>query len=56
MLYTSSVCSGIYFAKDNAYLTIASVLHVFDIVPSKNEHGVEHDPTPKMVNGLLSSV
>jgi cytochrome P450 len=50
----SSICPGRHFAKDNAFLTIASVLHVFDILPSLNEYGVPHDPTPKMTTGLLS--
>jgi hypothetical protein len=51
-----SVCPGRHLASDNAFLTVASVLHVFDVLPSLNENGVEHDPTPEMTTGLLSSV
>ncbi|KAI0092442.1 CyP450 monooxygenase [Irpex rosettiformis] len=43
-----------HFAKDNAFLTMATALHVFDILPSLNEHGNELDPTPQMTtNGGL---
>ncbi|KAI0698605.1 CyP450 monooxygenase [Cytidiella melzeri] len=48
------VCPGRHFAKDNAFLTIASVLHVFDVLPSLDENGKERDPTPQMTTGLLS--
>ncbi|KAI0698606.1 CyP450 monooxygenase [Cytidiella melzeri] len=48
------VCPGRHFAKDNAFLTIASVLHVFDVLPSLDENGKELDPTPQMTTGVVS--
>ena len=47
-LQTPSICPGRHFAKDNAFLTIATVLHVFDILPAIDQNGNEMDPTPKM--------
>ena len=53
---TPSICPGRHFAKDNAFLTIATVLHVFDILPAIDQNGNEMDPTPKMTGtgGLWS--
>ncbi len=35
---------------------IASVLHVFDVVPALDEHGKQLDPSVQMTTGLLSCV
>ncbi|KAI0092441.1 cytochrome P450 [Irpex rosettiformis] len=48
------ICPGRHFSQDNAFLTIATVLHVFDIVPSLDENGNKLDPTPQMTTGILS--
>ncbi|KAI0092433.1 CyP450 monooxygenase [Irpex rosettiformis] len=48
------ICPGRHLAKDNAFLTMASVLHVFDIIPAVDEHGKQLDPTVQMTTGLLS--
>ncbi|KAI0698594.1 cytochrome P450 [Cytidiella melzeri] len=49
------ICPGRHFAKDNAILTIASVLHVFDVLPSLDEDGKELDPTTQLsASGIIS--
>ncbi|KAI0796313.1 CyP450 monooxygenase [Irpex lacteus] len=48
------VCPGRHLAKDNAFMTIASVLHVFDVVPALDETGKQTDPTVGMTTGLIS--
>lgn len=50
------VCPGRHLAKDNAFMIIASVLHVFDIVPAKDENGKQLDTAVQMTSGLLSYV
>lgn len=55
-LSASRICPGRYFAKDNVFLTIASVLHVFDIVPAVDENGKEVDRRPNATTGLVSYV
>ena len=50
------MCPGRHLAKDNAFFMIASVLHVFDVVPGLNENGKELDPAVEMTSGLLSYV
>ncbi len=37
-------------------MTIASVLHVFDVVPALDETGKQTDPTVGMTTGLISYV
>ena len=37
-------------------LTIASVLHTFDIVPAIDEDGKQLDPSPNATTGMFSSV
>lgn len=51
-----SVCPGRYLAKDNAFMTFASVLHVFDVVPALDSNGKQLDPTIQMTTGILSYV
>ncbi|KAI0698607.1 CyP450 monooxygenase [Cytidiella melzeri] len=48
------ICPGRHFAQEHAFLTIASVLHVFDVLPSLDENGKELDPTPQMTTGFVS--
>ncbi|KAI0770765.1 cytochrome P450 [Irpex lacteus] len=48
------ICPGKHLAKDTAFLTIASILHTFDIVPAIDEDGKDLDPTPQMVGSLVS--
>ncbi|KAI0798709.1 cytochrome P450 [Irpex lacteus] len=48
------ICPGRHLAKDNAVCTIASVLHVFDILPALDEDGKQLDPTVQPTTGLLS--
>ncbi|KAI0770762.1 putative CyP450 monooxygenase [Irpex lacteus] len=48
------ICPGRHLAKDNAFFMIASVLHVFDVVPALDEHGKQLDPSVQMTTGLLS--
>ena len=43
------VCPGRYFAKDMLSLTVASILHVYDIEPNTNEPIV-----PTSTTGLLA--
>ena len=51
------ICPGRHLAKDMAFLLMASVLHVFDILPLLDENGDELDPTPHMTCvGVLSLV
>lgn len=50
----SRICPGRYFAKDFALLTIASILHVFDVVPAIDSYGQPIDPTPAPTVGLVS--
>ena len=53
--YTSN-CPGRHLARDNAFLTIASALHVFDILPALDENGKELDLAIEMTTGFLSYV
>ena len=57
-IYSSRVsnCPGRHLAKDNAFLTIASALHVFDVLPAWDETGKELDITVQMTTGLISYV
>ncbi|KAI0085092.1 cytochrome P450 [Irpex rosettiformis] len=43
-----------HFAKDTAFLVIASILHAFDVKPSIDENGNELDPTPQLHGSLVS--
>ena len=50
------MCPGRHFAEASLFINIASVLHVFDILPPKDEHGRTIEVTPGMTNGLISWV
>ena len=49
-----SICVGRHFAKDVAFITIATVLHLYTVYPSVDEHGRPLDSTP--VGGLITYV
>ncbi len=51
-----SICPGRHLAKETAFLTMAAVLHVFNVLPAVNENGQELDPTPQMTTGVQSYV
>ena len=51
-----SICPGRHLAKDTAFLTMAVILHVFDVLPAVDEYGKELDPTPQMTTGVQSYV
>ncbi|KAI0092430.1 cytochrome P450 [Irpex rosettiformis] len=48
------ICPGRHFAKDSAFLVFASMLHVFDIMPSIDEGGGELDPTPELKGSIIA--
>ena len=50
------ICPGRYFAQDTLFITVASLLHVFDIGPPLDEHGLPIKIVPQMSDGLLSHV
>lgn len=49
-----SICPGQYFAKDHAFITIATVLHVLDIVPALDKKGNPVDLRPQPSSGGVS--
>ena len=55
-LNTFSICPGRHFAKDSAFLVIASILHAFEILPSIDENGNELDPTPRLEGSIAAYV
>jgi cytochrome P450 len=52
--FRHSSCPGKHFAKDTAFLIIASILHTFDILPSLDQDGKELDPTPHLKGGIVA--
>lgn len=40
------ICLGRHFATDNAFIILATALHIVNIQPSVDEHGRELDATP----------
>lgn len=50
------ICPGRHFAEMGLFLTIASVLHVFDISPPLDKDGRPVQLQPKMSYGGLSYV
>lgn len=47
------ICPGRYMAYDSLWLTMVSVLAVFDISPSKNEKGDSMMPTGEYDHGFV---
>ncbi|TBU61964.1 hypothetical protein BD310DRAFT_812041, partial [Dichomitus squalens] len=54
--YGRRICPGQYFAETSLFLTIAMVLHVFDIAPPLDDTGKFIVIEPKMTNTILSLV
>ncbi|KAH9847899.1 cytochrome P450 [Lenzites betulinus] len=52
--YGRRVCPGKYFAEDSLYLTVASILHVFDIGPPIDEAGQPIMIEYRLKDGLLA--
>ncbi|KAH9893508.1 CyP450 monooxygenase [Cubamyces lactineus] len=50
------VCPGKHFAEDSLFINIASVLHVYDIMPAMDEHGLPMPVEHKMITGLVVGV
>ncbi|KAI0752763.1 cytochrome P450 [Daedaleopsis nitida] len=48
------ICPGRHFAEASLFITIASVLHVFDILPPQDEYGHPVKIVPEMSDGLLT--
>ncbi|KAJ1306345.1 hypothetical protein OPQ81_007352 [Rhizoctonia solani] len=46
-------CPGVYFAESSLFITIASILMVFDIKPALDEHGHDILPNQRMTNSLV---
>ncbi|KAJ8462758.1 hypothetical protein ONZ51_g10697 [Trametes cubensis] len=50
------VCPGRHFAEDSLFINIASMLHVFDIVPAVDARGFPIPVEHRVTTGLLSTV
>ncbi|KAI0325904.1 cytochrome P450 [Cubamyces sp. BRFM 1775] len=50
------VCPGKHFAEDSLFINIASVLHVFDIMPAVDESGSPIPVEHKVTTGMVSTV
>ncbi len=50
------ICPGRYFAQAGLFITVASVLHVFDITSPLDDHGCPVQITHGMEDGLSSCV
>ncbi|KAI0770763.1 CyP450 monooxygenase [Irpex lacteus] len=48
------ICPGRYFAMDTAFLTMASILHAYNVLPSLDEKGNELNPMPKWLGAHVS--
>ncbi|KAI0340919.1 cytochrome P450 [Trametopsis cervina] len=48
------ICPGRFLALDTAFITVSSVLHTFDVVPSVDERGNALDPIPRATLGQSS--
>ncbi|KAH9911824.1 O-methylsterigmatocystin oxidoreductase [Epithele typhae] len=48
------ICPGRHYAESDIFLTMAHIIHVFDIRPPVDEDGREVAIEPKMVNGFVS--
>ncbi|KAI0373870.1 cytochrome P450 [Pilatotrama ljubarskyi] len=52
--YGRRICAGRYLADDALFLTVASVLHVFNIGPPLDEHGQPIKVKHELKHGLLA--
>ena len=50
------MCPGRYFALDELFINVASVLHVFDIGPPLDEMGRSIRIVPSQTDGFLTFV
>lgn len=50
------ICPGRYFALDSLFITVASVLHVFDISPPLDADGAPIPVKFEQTHGIISSV
>ncbi|KAI0330736.1 cytochrome P450 [Cubamyces sp. BRFM 1775] len=48
------VCPGRHFAENSLFINIASLLHVFDIIPAVDEHGIPIPVKYSVRSGLAS--
>ena len=48
------ICPGKYFAEASLFISIAMILHAFDIGPQLDESGNAILTEPKMTNGIVS--
>ncbi|KAI0092431.1 CyP450 monooxygenase [Irpex rosettiformis] len=48
------ICPGRYFAMDTAFMAMASILHVFNVVPSLDKDGNQLNPIPRWIGGHVS--
>ncbi|EMD36232.1 hypothetical protein CERSUDRAFT_26836, partial [Gelatoporia subvermispora B] len=48
------VCPGRHFARDVLFINVASILHVFNILPPADAQGIPVHLEPKMTSGFLS--
>ncbi|KAH7326950.1 cytochrome P450 [Rhizoctonia solani] len=48
-------CPGVHFAQSSLFITIASILMVFDIKPVQDEHGNDILPSQRMTNSIIMS-
>ena len=54
MLNRTRICPGRYFALSSLFITVASVLHVFDIAPPLDDRGHPVRATYSMTEGFSS--
>jgi len=52
--YGRRICPGRYFADNGLFIAIASLLQVFDILPSIDETGKEIPPVPDFGSAIFS--
>ncbi|KAK7678470.1 hypothetical protein QCA50_018530 [Cerrena zonata] len=49
------ICPGRYFSNDTLFMTMASILHTFNIHPILGEDGKKFDPETELITGLISA-
>lgn len=54
--FNYSICPGRHLSNASLFITIASVLHTFDIHPVVGEDGKRFDPSVDTATGLVSYV
>ncbi len=51
--HVDRICPGRHFAENGLFISVASVLHVFDITPPVDEKGRAIKIEPRVTNGLV---